>query len=287
MFEEFLTNDAVAGGTSIEVGEAPESALLAKQLADRAAMIGASIALAGAAYPVVLALGLPIVLIFQLLLHGGDSGDVVSVMGMMFIGSTVGASIGLIWATLVASAILPLVYLFVRSLRLRGSVVRLGAFCGGLVGFVAVLPMVLGLGGIAPYRVSELAVAVLVGPMLTTVLGQVGGGWGGWRARWYERALAAAAVRLEGPAGNVGASRSKVEEPPARARLQFRIWHLLIVSVWVSVLLTAIRLSGVDFSIAILLLGGWAVFQTLTLWAGGLLVGWIGRWRAGRKSRST
>ena len=57
-----------------------------------------------------------------------------------------------------------------------------------------------------------------------------------------------------------------------RHGFSFGIRHLLVISVWISLLLTAIRLSGLDFVFVLSLLVGWSVYQAATLWIGGLLV---------------
>src|SRR3954447_16321823 len=177
------------------------SAALARQLEVSWPSIGPTIALAGAAYLVVLALGMSLIMIATLVIlpftGGGpvQSNDVGEGVVIVFLVGTVGAGIGLLWASVVCLVILPLVYLFVLSLQLRGSLIRLGAFAGGLVGFVAVVPFLW--GEYSPARGSswpELIFLLLVGPGLTTILGQLGGAWGGWRERWYERAVAAAGI---------------------------------------------------------------------------------------------
>src|SRR3954464_9132666 len=122
------------------------SAALARQLEVSWPSIGPSIALAGAAYLVFLARGMSLIIIAALLnfpFTGGgpvQAKDVGEGVMIVFLVGTAGAGIGLIWASVVCFAVLPLVYFFVLSLQLRGSLIRLGAFAGGLVGFVAVMP---------------------------------------------------------------------------------------------------------------------------------------------------
>jgi hypothetical protein len=248
--------------------------------------------LAGAAYPIVLAFGMSLFIIAALFTlpfarGPGRANDVVEGVVMVFLGGTVGAGIGLIWAGVVCLAILPLVYLFVLSLQVRGSLIRLGAFAGGLVGFVAVMPFIW--GEYSPARGSswpELIFLLLVGPGLTTILGQLGGAWGGWRERWYERAVTAAGIgerpRLEQVANSLNSDGTL-----AYPRIQFGIRHLLVIGMWISVVLAGIRFSGLDYEVVLPLGIGWLIYQAATLWIGGRLVGWIGRWRARRQSRST
>jgi hypothetical protein len=282
MSEQSLSSEPVPG----------PSATLARQLEASWPSIGPAIALAGAAYPVVLAFGMSLFIIAALFILPFTSGpvqanDVVEPVVMVFLGGTVGAGIGLVWASIVCVGILPLVYLFVLSLQLRGSLIRLGAFAGGLVGFVAVLPFIC--GEYSPARGSswpELIFLLLVGPGLTTILGQLGGAWGGWRERWYERAVAAAGIgecpRLE----QVADSLNSVG-PLAYPRIQFGIWHLLVIGMWLSVLLAGIRVSGLDYEVVLPLGMGWLVYQAATLWIGGRLVSWVGRRKARRQGRST
>jgi Kef-type K+ transport system membrane component KefB len=70
-------------------------------------------------------------------------------------------------------------------------------------------------------------------------------------------------------------------------RIQFGIRHLLVIGIWLSLLLTAIRLSGVDFQVALSVVIAWLIYQAVTLWVGGWLVHWFGRRKARRQSRST
>jgi hypothetical protein len=261
--------------------------LLAKQFADGLGEIGPAIALAGAAYPVLLAAAYSIAMLVYLL----SSRTAVSGLGESFIlalmFSFLGAGIGLIWTTIVAFAVLPLVYLFVRSMELRGSTVRLGAFCGGLVGFVAVLPFFFGVMSSGPSTLSEIVFLALVGPALATIVGQVGGAWGGWRTGWYERALIQAVSREGGIADELPADGSENAESTQPHRIQFGIRHLLVISIWISLLLTAIRLSGLDFLSMLSLLGAWVVCQAVTSRAVGPLMVRFLTWRGRRKSRST
>src|SRR4051812_5598528 len=107
-----------------KVSSTSDGELLAKQFADGRNNIVPAVALAGAAYPLLLAL---IVYLLTLQANMAEVGE--SPLDLM-LASLFTAWIGLIWATIVAFAILPLVYLFVQSLKLRGSIVRLGSFFG-------------------------------------------------------------------------------------------------------------------------------------------------------------
>ena len=71
------------------------------------------------------------------------------------------------------------------------------------------------------------------------------------------------------------------EDAAASTRLQFRTIHMLWVGVWVSLLLTLIRLSGIPYELILPMLLGWGVFQAATLLAGTLLVRRFGPWWRG------
>jgi hypothetical protein len=257
-----------------ELGSWPDGELLARQFSDGLITIPRAIALAGAAYPLIVGLGIVVVacvgaLVSQLTWNNaGDSLIAFPAVGL------VAAVAGSIWSTMVSVAILPLAYLFVRSLRLRGSIVRFGAFCGGLVGFIAIVPLVMPIVVVGKSAASDWAIALLVGPGLATILGQLGGAWGGWRTRWFEPAVA------RSPCENNSAS-------PMQPWVQFGIWHLLVAAVWISLLLGLIRLSGIRFEFVLPLLVGWLVYQAATLGLCCRLVEWFGHRRMRRKSRST
>src|SRR5262249_797521 len=95
-----------------------------------------------------------------------------------------GALLGLIWAGFVTALTLPIVYLLAWSLGLRADIVKVGAFAGGLIGFICVLPLTLGVTHFDlqsdPWNVI---LPIAFGPVLTIILGQIGGAWGGSRSR--------------------------------------------------------------------------------------------------------
>jgi hypothetical protein len=289
MSEQVFTDGplAVLRPAKARANSLPDSELLAKQFANGLNNIGPAIALAGTAYPVLLAFGYLIVAFGALITSNCTWSDFGNAITGTLVGSFFGAGFGLIWTTIVVFAILPLVYLFVRSLELRGSIVRLGAFCGGLVGFVAIMPFFLGIMGGGPDSLAELAVVGLLGPALTTIVGQLGGAWGGWRTGWYERAVAQAAISGGGRPEALPANHSNIDGGLPHSRLQFGIRHLLVVSIWISLLLTGIRLSGLGYQSVLLLLISWLVYQMATLWVGSLLLGRLSRRRARRQTRST
>jgi hypothetical protein len=141
------------------------------------------------------------------------------------------------------------VYFFSASLRLCGDIRLFGGAWGGLAGFVAVLPMALTL---RPSEVPLLAalLSLIVGPGLTTILGQIGGAWGARRSMpvltnsAYERAVLLASVERPSDAPSVRRISLDEGNEGQTARLQFGIRHLLWITVWLSLLLTVIRLFG-------------------------------------------
>jgi hypothetical protein len=194
---------------------------------------------------------------------------------------------GIVLASIVSLFTLPIVYLVVLSLKIRGSVIWLGAFCGGLVGFLSALPFIGGIAFSASQGATDVfwfvVIGLLVGPCLTTVFGQIGGARGGLRAaqQAYPEAFAAAPAQLSA----AGVSHAPGDGTP-QPRLQFRIHHLLWISLWLSVLLTLIRLCGVPFEIMLPILVGWTVYQAVTLWLGGKIVRRFRMWQL-RRTRST
>src|SRR6478752_806360 len=96
-----------------ELGSWPDGELLAKQFSDGLRSIPFAIGLAGAAYPLVLGLGILVVacvgaLISQLTWTNVAEG----LIALPFVG-LVAAVTGLVWSTVVSLAVLPLAYLFV------------------------------------------------------------------------------------------------------------------------------------------------------------------------------
>lgn len=261
--------------------------------------IAYGIMLAGGFYPLVViaipsVVGLIAVFLHQIA-HGDSALNLGESLGMLF-GLFLFAGIlglgGIVWSGLVSVVSLPFMYLIAWSLKLRGSVLIWGAFCGGLVGFLtALLPFVLGfLHDSADWSNEFLAwvLALAIGPGIATVMGQIGGAWGGQRAKRKEQKFQSA-VELAGndldriqrhPMGDTQAMQRS-----AKLAFQFRIRHLLWIGVWLSLLLSAIRLSGIPFEYILPLLCGWLVYQAGTLWAGWRLAQWLGPWWRGRRER--
>lgn len=196
------------------------------------------------------------------------------------------------WAVVVAAVTLPIVYLFVWSLRIRGSAVWLGAFCGGLVAFLATLPMIVFLTGEVFSDADvlwPLVMMLLFGPGLATVVGQIGGAWGGNLAAMHQARMCGhtASVATFGSSmpANLSAPESElaVSEGDPPPRLQFRIHHIMWIALWLSVLLTVIRLCGVPFELMLPLILGWSLYQAATLWIGSRLGEWSEIWRPWRR----
>lgn len=241
------------------------------------------IMVAGAAYPIVLSvayIGLAAMFYAYQALMGTLSPGDLDLFGDSIAGLAAavlcvilgGGFVGFFWAGAVSLVVLPLANLFARSLRLRVGFVPLAATCGGAVGFAAVLPMSFSFvfDGFLGHWLQAL-IMLAVGPALTTVLGQIGGAWG---------------VRGAARAGsNVPVQRAEVSAAP---RVQFRIRHVLWISVWLSGLLTVIKLIGLPFELMLPLLVGWCIFQAGTLYLGRLTVcklwPWWRAWRTASRS---
>lgn len=239
------------------------------------------IMLAGAAYPVTLVLIFVCIgaasMIPDLWVNGIDAqaiGEMVTVAGMIFLyGVLCGAFLGFLWAGAVSLFVLPVMYMLSRSLRVSIGFTLLSACCGGVVGFVAIMPFIAMITSGRQWWWEGLAWVLAFGPGLTTVLGQLGGAIGGRR----EVAINWAVQPPNEPA------------PHRRRPLQFGIRQLLWLSVWLSLLLTAIKLSGVRLELIMPVLVGWILYQAATLYAGWVVAvrAWP-RWRAWRTSgRST
>ncbi len=254
------------------------------------------IMLAGGAYPIVLCgiyliVGL-MVLVRQLTLGVPLMSAALEISGGILaisVGGLLCAFIGVVWAAIASALTLPVVYLFVRSLKLRGFIVPFAAVCGGLVGFVAVLPMTLSLPHTLGFsEIWAVAIGLALGPALTTLLGQIGGAWGGGRAAYYAQRVreATAAITavldqyVENSAPRAAENRHSVETQP---RLQFRIVHMLWIFLWLSLVLSAIKLSGIPFEFVLPLLAGWFVYQLATLRVAIFVARFLGpplrRWR--------
>ncbi len=242
--------------------------------------IALGIILAGGVYPLVLvvlyAVTCAIFAISAWLADGANAPapeELFQIVGVIVVYAGVGGLIGLVWSALVTAVTLPFANLFAWSMTLRCSVVGWGAFCGGLVGFTAVLPFMFSIHWQAGFtEFWQVVLILLLGPGLATVMGQLGGAWGGWRVGSYDRAIARAAVEApyDGPESSA-TTLDNGEVATAHAGFQFRIRHLLWIAVWLSLLLTLIRLSGIPYAFVVPLVLGWCAFQVATLWLGARL----------------
>jgi hypothetical protein len=295
--------NSVEDGNVAAVGEAPKHR--DPSPARYWSSIGLGIVLAGGAYPPVVAFiyfvtGVAVVFWRQV----SGVSDLPSVTDLIGAGSflavyvAVGGIVGIVWASVVCLLTLPLVHLFVLSLRLRVDPTWLAAFSGGLVGFVAVLPVMLPIllrfsstNGLR----EELAACAMValGPGLSTILGQLGGVWGAQRHKRREtkrrrRETLIATGSWLAPSDESTIQSDQPKNGVRRSKLQFSIRHLLLIAVWLSLLLSVIRLSGIPFEFVLPLLVGWSVYQAVMLWAGWFV--WqrvVSRRQAGREHRST
>jgi hypothetical protein len=258
------------------------------------------IMLAGAVYPMVVAVCLLAGLVIHIVTNLAQFSSVDQVGALLtfwlviLVYATGGALLSLMWVGAVAMITLPITYLFVRSLKLHGSLVSLGAASGGVVGFIAVMPWTVSLpwiGGAGEFWLY--VVGILLGPCLATVLGQLGGAWGGRRAalhlaNYYGIVATSNSDRAARIATELRAETSESVERRGGNSWQFGIRHMMWLIVWFSLLLSVIRLSGVPFGFAIPLLAGWIVYQWFTLRVGARLWHWIGpKWAAKRALRST
>jgi hypothetical protein len=257
--------------------------------------IATSILLAGAAYPNVLGAG---GLFIALLTEGvpPDIDFITVVPGFAFFAATV----GFLWCGMVSIVTLPVLHLILWSMKLRIGLVKLGAFAGGLIGFVAVLPATVSIAAQlgSPY-VNDALLALLVGPGLATVIGQLGGARGGQVAKWRVDAKMDSRCRLAKlgrlrprriAKNHEGVEFDEFDADVDIPQFRFRIYHLLWLGVWLSLLMTLIRLSRIPFERLLPMLLVWLVFQAATLSLGiWLLPRVLAIWRSWRErqTRST
>jgi hypothetical protein len=243
--------------------------LLIDQLRKSWSSIALGIILAGGLYPVLAGVAL---LTIQTLIDWPGLFDFIQLSFALLLLAFVGAVAGMVWTNVWVVGTLPIVLIVVWSLKIRGSIVWIGAFWGGLVGCIAVLPFLL----MAGFN-DHLLLGIVIGPALTTVIGQIGGAWGGQRAvrriAWYESIARRRTDECASePHHQSSPKADETEAAGSSIRFQFRIRHLLWTFVWMSVLLSVVRLLGVPFEIVMPFLFGWLVYQAATLWIGGRLV---------------
>jgi hypothetical protein len=256
------------------------------------------IVLAGGAYPAAVAamyLVVGIVVVVVELFNSSLPKDRTMVIAVVFGGvvfATIYGLIGIVWTVIVSVATLPVVHAVVWSMKLRPSLIWLGAFSGGLVAFVAIIPGAMKLPSLFDTGEAWLiAIVLLMGPALATIVGQIGGALGGKRAS--ERiAIGRLAPKIEllrlrfamnsHSANELLVAGATTDGEQASSRFQFSMIHLLWAGVWLSLLLTVIRLSGIPYVLILPLLVGWGAFQALTLFVGKLVVRRFGPWSSGR-----
>lgn len=225
--------------------------------------VAGGIALSGGSYPIVFVLGFLLILLWEVALaaftgsaSGTNGADLALAAVTGLIGMTFATFIGIMWAGFVAILVVPLLMLFVWTLGVRVSIIRFGAVSGGLVGLICVLPPIL-FGG-SGIDWPDLFFWGVMGPALTTPLGQLGGAWGGSKANvefWPDRGVR-----------NVDA---------ARHWYQFDLKQLLWFSTWLGLLLAAIHLLGLPLELLFFVLLVWLVYQAVLLWLGWLV---FSRW---------
>jgi hypothetical protein len=200
----------------------------------------------------------------------------------------------LLWVGAIAAVTLPILHFIIRSLELRVSLTYLGAFTGGLLILLATLPISLDWPRMQRNSGSwEVARVLTMGVALATIVGQIGGAYGGLRAaRRTQRQQKVRQQLLElgwrQPALNDLSPEVNGRTANSNHRFQFRTVHLLWVAAWISLLLTAIRLVGLRFETVLPFIFGWLIYQSLTLWLGGIIVRRLAPWWARRRQgRST
>ncbi len=198
----------------------------------------------------------------------------------------------LLWSVAIAVVTLPTLHLVIRSLEICVSFIWLGAFTGGLLIFLALLPVPVDWLRNAGWW--DVAHVLLMGPALATIVCQTGGAYGGLRAARraeHQRKIRQTLVQLGWRHATPNSLSPETGEPNAnddRPWFQFRTAHLLWVAAWISVLLALIRFVGYPFEIVLPLIFGWLLYQSLTLWLGGIMVRrlapWWTHWRQGRST---
>jgi hypothetical protein len=221
---------------------------------------------AGGAYGIVLAAIGTVVALFQALLHALNEGfDPFAIAGVILftlLYAAMCAFFGVIYSGFVSLFVMPAFCLLVRTIVPRIGFVWLGAICGGLVGFVAVMPfLVLAHCEWSDSFGASVMVAAL-GPALTTVLGQIGGAWG---ARRSVR-CATQDLRVVGD--------DEAELP----RVQFTIRQMIWLTTWISGLFAVLRLFSLPGEYILPVIFAWLVYQSGTLLAGWYLAYRIQPW---------
>ncbi|MEX0642897.1 MAG: hypothetical protein WD468_09365 [Pirellulales bacterium] len=280
----------VAEVTAAELERARRDRLCQSEHSDAIAYewsrIGLGTIAAGVVYPIVLGMILFVVAIASSLWNGitifeaerlAIAAITIATYSILF------GSVGLLWSMVVSTITLPVIYFFARSLDLRASIISLGAFSGGLVGFICTLPLSLQLPWHTfPSDHWQFVVFLLGGPCLATVLGQIGGAWGGSKSRAAGPKKLAWSNAFDPVADAppiTSTLRPNESFESTKLHFQFGIRHMLWVSVWLSLLLALIRVCRIPFELILPLLSGWLVFQAASIWVGERLIRRIAAWR--------
>ncbi len=226
-----------------------------------------------AAYPLVVAIGWSVILFVMSFVNGrpelffDPQRLFMMALGIVAIG-LLGGIAAFVWAGLVTLVTLPVIHLAVWSMHIRNDWTKLGAFAGGLIAFVATLPLTTKIAGeLSAGAGTEPLLLMCLVPGLATIVGQYGGARGGVRANRLREAKNASRRALI----EIGRSRFNFDEVQAeleaseQSRFQFRISHLLWLGLWVSLFFTAVRLSGIPYELFLPLLAGWLLYQAATI----------------------
>ena len=194
-------------------------------------------------------------------------------LGIAILITGFGGATGTVLTFWTAAVTAPVVGSFVKSLQLQVSLSSIGAVWGGTIGFLAVMPMTVAIVDQVNKSGGTLNVfgVVILGPGLATIAGQLGGAWGAKRAlQNNERELP---------------KQWPIEANSESKHLRFGIRHLLWITLWSSLLLALIRLSGAAFQYVLPPLAGWLAYQTATLFLGRRIARRIGPWWTRRRAR--
>lgn len=213
---------------------------------------------AGAVYPAIALTLLGVIMGGHWFLQGGtikpqDLGSALRVIGAGGMFTVVGGFFGACYAMLVSLHVLVVVWLGVRLLGIKSGWPDVGAFSGGLTAFVCMFPLgyetCVGLLRFPTNFFSDLGMyllATLLGPMLAIFCGQVGG------------LRAGMATDRTNPDSD--GSQASAPWP----KLSFSLQQMLGLTVLASLLLAALKLSGLFTGATLLLVSCWLVWQTVS-----------------------
>ena len=151
--------------------------------------------------------------------------------------------------SLLISFVFQITDLACKSLGGRPSATVFASFVGGLLGFLCTFPLVLEFFVSPQASQNGFFLTLLIGPILATLMGQIGGAWG---AVFYEPTLY-----------------------PASRRFQFSLYQLLILTLGISLALALLRLTGLLASPLLVYGIAWGVCQAISLWMIVALARWL------------